>query len=121
MQTSDTSRLFHVGSGGTSFIGGATVISAGSYPSSVPQRAIWIEEFGQGRTVSGSTIVTIPNSGYSATPFVQVTGYDTSTRIQIVTLANVAATQFTVKSSATDLVGNSTTSFFWRTIGYRTL
>src|SRR5690242_799191 len=46
MVTSDTSRFFHVGSGGTSFIGGPTVISAGSYPGTVPQRFIWVEEWG---------------------------------------------------------------------------
>jgi len=122
MQTSDTSRLFGVGSGGTSFLGGPTVISAGSFPGfTVPQRSIWVEEWGEGKTNSGSTVVTFPNSGFSGKPFVQVTGIDTNSRIQIVTIASVTATQLTVKSSATDLLGGSTTSFFWRSVGTRTL
>ena len=121
MLTSDTSRFFGVGSAGTSFIGGAHVISAGSYPGTVPQRSIWVEEFGEGKTASGTTIVTIPNSGYSGQPYVFLTAYNTTTNIHMMTLSSVAATQFTVKSSATDLVGNSTTSFFWRSIGTRAL
>src|SRR6185436_16344531 len=71
MQTSDTSRLFGVGSGGTSFIGGPTVLSAGSFPGTVPQRHYWAEEFGEGKTAaSGTTTVGFPNSGYSGKPFV---------------------------------------------------
>jgi len=121
MQTSDTSRLFGVGSGGTSFLGGPTVISAGSFPGTVPQRAIWVEEFGQGKTVSGLTIVSFPNSGFSTTPFVQVTAYNTNIVAQIMTLTSVSATQFGVRSCATDLGGTSSTTFFWRAIGQRTL
>jgi hypothetical protein len=121
MQTSDTSRFFGVGSGGTSFIGGATVISAGSFPGSVPQRNIWVEEFGQGKTVSGSTIIAIPNSGYNGTPSVYLTPYNTNVVAQILWLTNVSATQFTVKSSATDLAATSSTTFFWRTVGTRLL
>src|SRR6266850_7433688 len=68
---SDTSNFFHVGSGGTAFIGGARAISAGSYPGGAPpQRYQWIEEFGEGRTLSGTTTVSFPNSGYSGMPFV---------------------------------------------------
>lgn len=122
MLTSDTSRLFHVGSAGTSFIGGPTVISVGSYPGlAPPQRFIWVEEFGDGKTVSGATQITIPNSGYSGNPFVFLTAFNTNVVAQIMTLAAVSPTQFTVRSSATDLVGNSTTTFFWRSIGTRTL
>lgn len=122
MFTSDTSRLFGVGSGGTSFIGGPGVISAGSYPGlAPPQRHIWVEEFGDGKTVSGSTIVSIPNSGYSGNPFVFVTAFNTNVVAQIMTLISVTPTQFTVRSSATDLVGNSNTTFFWRSIGTRVL
>ena len=121
MQTSDTSRLFHVGSAGTSFLGGPTVISAGSYPGAVPQRAIWVEEFGEGRTASGSTVISIPNSGYSGRPFVYLTAYDTSTNIQVVYLTAISATQFTVRSSGTNDLTNSSTSFEWRSVGTRTL
>lgn len=119
---SDSSRFFGVGSGGTTFIGGPTVISAGSYPGTVPQRAIWVEEFGEGKTISGTTIVSIPNSGYSGKPYVQLTAYDQAGSVaQIMYLTSVTATQFTVKSSATNLLGASSTSFFWRSIGSRTL
>src|SRR2546426_7884040 len=45
MVTSDTSRLFHVGSAGTMFLGGQTTISATSVPG---QRFYWATEFGQG-------------------------------------------------------------------------
>lgn len=121
MQTSDTSRLFGVGSGGTTFLGGPTAISAGSYPGTVPQRAIWVEEFGQGKTVSGLTTVSFPNSGFSTTPFVQITAYNTNIVAQIMTLTSVSATQFGVRSCATDLGGTSSTTFFWRAIGQRTL
>ena len=121
MQTSDTSRLFGVGSGGTVFIGGATTISAGSYPGTVPQRHHWVEEFGEGKTSVGNLIVSIPNSGYSGRPYVTLTAYDTTTNMQSVWLTNVAATQFTVKSSSSNLLGNSSTSFFWRSVGTRAL
>lgn len=120
-ETSDTSRLFHVGSGGTSYIGGATVISAGSFPGSQPQRHVWVEEFGEGLTASGSTIITIPNSGYSGRPFIQVTAYNPNIVAQIMTISNVATAQFTVRSCATDLLGNSSVSFFWRSVGSRVL
>jgi hypothetical protein len=122
MQTSDTSRLFGVGSGGTSFLGGPTVISAGSYPGTVPQRALWVEEFGEGRTISGSTIISIPNSGYSGRPYVFLTAYDQAGAVaQIMYLTSVTGTQFTAKSSATNLLGASNTSFFWRSVGTRAL
>lgn len=79
MVTSDTSRIFHVGSTATSFLGGPAVISAGSYPGSVPQRHYWAMEFGKVLTLgaSASTDVTIPNSGFSGVPFVLVTNATT--------------------------------------------
>ncbi len=119
MQASDTSRFFHVGSGGTSFIGGPTVISAGSYPGTAPQRHYWAEEFGEGKTVSGTTNVGFPNSGYSGKPYVFVTAFNPGFTAQIVYLVAVSAAQFTVRSSATDLLANSNTSFFWRSVGTR--
>lgn len=122
MATSDSSRLFGVGSGGTVLYGGPTVLSAGSFPGTVPQRALWVEEFGEGRTVSGTTIVAIPNSGYSGKPYVFLTAYDQAGAVaQIMYLTSVTATQFTARSSATNLLGTSSTSFFWRSVGSRTL
>ena len=120
MVTSDTSRLFHVGSGGTSFVGGITVISAGSFPGAVPQRAIWVEEFGEGATKSATTVVTIPNSGYSGKPFVSLTAMPLTPLSHTIVLTGVTATTFTVGSFNTADT-SSAISFFWRSIGTRTL
>lgn len=121
--TSDTSQFFHVGSGGTAFIGGARVISAGSYPGAVPpQRYYWADEWGEGKTVSGITTVAFPNSGYSGKPFVVCTPCNTSSpNIQTIYIITMGAASFTVRSSATDNLMNSTTSFFWRSVGTRVL
>src|SRR5689334_10227962 len=45
MVTSDTSRLFHVGSAGTSYLGGQNDLSVGSSPVG-GQRFYWAIEFG---------------------------------------------------------------------------
>ena len=126
MHTSDTSRLFHVGSGGTSFIGGATAISAGSYPGgAAPQRSYWAMEFGEGRTISGSTTLTYPNSGFSAAPFVTLTPRITSLAADggaaIMWVSGAGATSFAANSRLTDGASNSTHSFYWHAIGLRTL
>lgn len=122
MQTSDTSQFFHVGSAGTSLIGGATVISAGSYPGNVPQRAYWAMEFGEGKTASGVVQVTYPNSGYSGRPFVQVTPkLTTETTACILWIDSVGATSFMVQSRLTNGATTSSHSFYWQSIGTRTL
>lgn len=123
MQTSDTSRLFHVGSGGTSYLGGARGISAGSFPGSTPQRHHWVEEFGIGYNGSNaSVLITIPNSGYSGAPYVQLTQTHPDVTGGICTLmaSNVGATSFIV-SAVQNSVYASTVSFFWRSIGTRVL
>lgn len=119
-QASDTSRLFGVGSGGTTFLGGPTVISAGSFPGTVPQRAIWVEEFGEGATKSSTTVVSLPNSGYSGKPYVFVTAYPASPLGHSIVLTSVTATQFTVGSFNTADTA-SAISFFWRSVGTRAL
>lgn len=128
MQASDTSQFFGVGSGGTSFIGGPTVISAGSFPGTVPQRAIWVEEWGMGQTkTSAATVVTIPNSGYSGVPHVMVCAALGDMQIGSETFGIVAvdatpsATQFYVRAYDATGAGLSGISFFWRSIGTRTL
>ena len=122
MQTSDTSRLFGVGSGGTSFLGGPTVISAGSFPGTVPQRAYWAMEFGEGKTTSGNGQVTFPNSGYSGRPFVVVTPkLTTETTSCILWIDSVGATSFMVQSRLTNGATTSSHSFNWMSIGTRTL
>ncbi len=71
---SDTSRLFHVGSGGTMYLGGANSISANSTPVG-GQRFQWVQDFGEVNTGSQAVVtVGFANSGYSggvmALPFV---------------------------------------------------
>ena len=121
MQTSDTSRLFHVGSGGTSFIGGATVISAGSYPGTVPQRSYWAMEFGEGKTVtSGATTITFPNSGFSAVPYIFLTPYPNAPTGHTLVVSTRQEASFAAISHNTGATA-STISFFWQAIGTRTL
>lgn len=123
--TSDSSQFFHVGSGGTAFIGGARVISAGSYPgTSPPQRSQWVMEFGEGRTDSGITSVNFPNSGYSGKPVVTVTPILTSIIGEggaIMWVRGVSNTGFIVDSRLTNGATASTHSFCWISIGTRTL
>ena len=80
MQTSDTSRLFHVGSGGTSFIGGATALLAGTYPGAVPQRHYWAFEIDEVTTdtQTADNVVTFSNSGYSGVPYIILTSRTTA-------------------------------------------
>lgn len=70
MLTSDTSKLFAVGSGGTVFIGGSQVISVGTNADTAGGRHNWVEYFGAGMTDSGGNIsVTFPDSGFSGIPY----------------------------------------------------
>lgn len=120
MLTSDTSRLFGVGSGGTSFIGGPTVISAGSYPGGAPpQRFYWAMEFGIGQTKSGLTNITYPST-YSGAPFVLAIA-DENIRAEIMTIDGRTGTSFNIRSSHTDGAGNSNATFCWLSIGTRVL
>lgn len=127
MVTSDTSRLFGAGSGGTVMLGagpGALSIGSGVV---FPQRHYWVEEVGKGVTnASGTTTITFPNSGYSGAPFVQVTtiseGGAGARTDQIATLTHPTATEVTVYIVlASTSVGLSTVSFFWRSLGTRCL
>lgn len=123
MWTSDTSRLFHVGSGGTAFIGGSAVISAASFPGSVPQRSVWVEEWGEGKTASsGITTVSFPNSGFSDTPLVVATPVPSSIlqSASFVVLGSIGATTFAAASYNTAGTQSSVT-FTWRAIGRRAL
>lgn len=130
MVASDTSRLFGVGSGGTVLLGaGPGALSIGSVTAHVsfPQRTYWVEEIGLGVTGSDAAVtVTFPNSGFSGTPFTQLTN-------QIIAGGNPAllsvkseenATTFTVYSK-TDGSGSGASvtgsRFFWRSAGTRVL
>jgi len=123
MVASDTSRLFGVGSGGTSFYGGPTVISAGSFPGAVPQRHYWAMEFGEGRQLtSGGTSITFPNSGFSGKPFVQLTASrqtSGSGDFAIAVLDNLTATSMSVVVIDDAGAGLSNASFFWQSTGTR--
>src|SRR5437660_7085658 len=75
---SDTSRLFHVGSGGTMYLGDARALSVGSVPVG-GQRFYWATEFGIAQTAAnGHLTVAYGNSGYSGNPFVMVAVQDTA-------------------------------------------
>lgn len=128
MQTSDTSRLFHVGSGGTSLIGGPGVVSIASYPGgAAPQRHYWVEEVGASRTdSSGSTVVTFPNSGFSGVPYSFLQQYMASIGLETgsggIRVETYSATAMTIVARTnTAAVDTSGVSFFWRSIGTRAL
>lgn len=123
MMTSDTSRLFGVGSGGTVFLGGPTVLSLGTFPGSNPQRSYWAEEFGQAVFSSGSTLVTIPNSGFSGMPYFNVTLV-----VPVIGLSAFAqvtavdASSFVISVLGTSGVfSTSTATVHWSSRGTRTL
>lgn len=122
MLTSDTSRLFGVGSGGTVLLGGPTAMLGGEYPGTVPQRHYWAEEWGAGTTGStGSVTITFPRSGFSGLPNVQVTlatpvtGIDASLQIHTVDGASVIVSAIGSGSFLSDQ------NFFWRSLGSRVL
>lgn len=120
MMTSDTSQLFGVGSAGTVLFGGATVISAGSFPGTLPQRYQWAMEFGRDITGSnGSVIVSFPNSGYSGVPFVYVTP-----EANFPTFASAVLntpTQFHLVGWNLSGVLAASRAFHWMSIGTRVL
>lgn len=124
MITSDTSRFFGVGSGGTVFIGGPGVVSIGSFPGgSTPQRHIWMEEIGIALASDGSVAITIPNSGYSGLPFIWASLYTTTNpppTDRNITVIAATASSFSVQ--VTDSVGGyATHAFVWRSLGTRVL
>lgn len=124
MFTSDTSCLFGVGSGGTSFIGGPTVISAGSFPGGLPQRHYWATEFGIAIIPSGSvgTTISFPNSGYSGSPYVLITPFQNITSyLTMPFVDSVAATNFTARTQDGLVAKVGGNQFTWLSIGSRVL
>jgi hypothetical protein len=122
MQTSDTSRLFHVGSAGTSLIGGATALLVGEYPDSPPQRHYWAMESGEGRTNSGATTVNYPSafSGVARVVLVpRITSLVADGGAAIMWVSSAGAGSFQANSRLTNGVTNSTHSFYWLSIGTR--
>lgn len=118
---SDTSRLFATPSNGTVFIGGPTVISAGSFPGGLPQRAIWVEDFGLADSALGNgQTITFPHSGYSGVPFVTVSAWTDNVNATpfYVTMRALSATAVTVagrKTADGTIVSNWT--IMWRSVG----
>lgn len=122
MQTSDTSRLFHVGSGGTAFIGGPTVLSIGSFPGTTPQRQYWAAEVGEAITnISGNAGINFANSGFSIVPFVLLTARDLGALGLNVNYFSGNAQTMTVKSYTAAGASASSVSFYWCAIGTRAL
>ena len=82
MVTSDTSRLFAVGSVSTVLLGTPTVLLMGSQtPIAPPQRAHWLAEAQfelMGLDDTSGQAVTFPNSGFSGIPIVMVSANSTS-------------------------------------------
>lgn len=124
MMTSDTSRLFGVGSGGTVFLGGSQSLSVGTNADTAGGRSHWVEEFGEGITGAlGSVAVTFPNSGFSGRPYLSVTPFGPGVNPFVPVVEAASATAFTVvtySDTATPTVA-SNASFFWRSIGTRAL
>jgi hypothetical protein len=79
MLTSDTTRLFGVGSEGTAFLGGAMGLSIGSFaPLTFPQRSHLVAEMGIASPDGASRfVVTFPNSGFSERPFIFLQSFAT--------------------------------------------
>lgn len=126
MLTSDTSRLFGVGSVATSLIGGPTVISHGSYPGGAPpQRYYWATEMGTAAAiwVSGdhfSDTVTFPNSGFSGAPFTLVSvGPGSGSTGATILAASVNKTTLIVHSLKT--INDVQVNYTWMSIGTRAL
>lgn len=123
--TSDTSRLFHVGSAGTMLLGGQNVISAGSSPVG-GQTFAWFEEFGAVlRSAATTDIVSIPHSGYSGIPFIYLTYQDSLSQAACAAAVDpryVAKTQFGVYTFVTNTgTLSSSGTVYWRSLGTRVL
>lgn len=125
MVTSDTSRFFHVGSGGTMLLGGQSAILIGA---SVKQTSYWALETGQATLDSnGSATITIPNSGYSGAPTVTVGAQKLASapntyRPYAWVEGNPTATSFSVSCwDATSNSGASRANVFWMSLGTRAL
>jgi hypothetical protein len=124
--TSDTSRMFHVGSAGTMFIGGQNVISAGSQPQG-GQRFYWAQEFGVTGQLNGNTLntITFPNSGFSGIPFVVascLTTLDVTHLVTgaFVTITRISATGFDVALTAGNGNFANNVQVCWMSLGTRT-
>jgi hypothetical protein len=117
MIASDTSRLFGVGSGGTMLLGGSRMLSVGTdLGFTYPQRHYWAFEMGTSVTgSSGTTHVTIPNSGFSGVPFV----WSSTSNERTVYIEGKTPTQFVVTTSFNGAL--LLAPFDWFSVGTRVL
>lgn len=106
MLTSDTSRLFGVGSGGTVLLGDPNLLTLGTNNSwtAPPQRAYWASEASVVVTDPTGTATWIyPNSGYSGVPFLQGTAEQKGGAATLIVM-NIASKSATVATFyATDI------------------
>ncbi len=136
MVTSDTSRLFGVGSGGTVFLGSATALSMGTFGQnkvSPPQRAHWVQEgefLGRQTDLTGYATVTFPNSGYSGAPVVIIssaivsglwTPPDGNPVMAMLSAHSITKTEFVARSLTSNGVAVASVPFCWLSVGTRTL
>jgi hypothetical protein len=120
MVTSDTSRLFHVGSAGTSYVGGQNVIEGPGQPTG-GTRFYWAQEVGSATLVSGTTTISFPRSGFSSTPTVILSENPNFGSPLVVAMLNgVTGTQFGVLGHRTDTGALASFDFNWLAIGPRT-
>lgn len=130
MWTSDTSNFFHVGSGGTAFIGGAKAISHVSFPGfAPPQTVAWVEDSGAQLNSGGLETITF-NAAFNGVPHVTVSAESAglpSTRAIGLTITNLSATQAIVNpvliqtASVAQLTTASVFTLHWRSIGTVTI
>lgn len=124
--TSDTSRLFHAGSDGTMFLGGASSIQGG-YPPQGGQKFYYAQESGiENAGAAGLTTVTFPRSGFSGLPGVWLSAWsDGWAGVRgiraILNLDTVTPTGFTCfLESVPGFVGISNVTIYWMSLGTRT-
>jgi len=121
MVTSDTSRLFHVGSGGTMFLGGQAAISAGSSPVG-GQNFYWAHEFGAVLSSATTTTINFANSGFSGVPFTVISLVTSLTQGLAGHIAALTATSMSVRAFITNTGSNaSNVTIMYHSIGTRTL
>lgn len=120
--TSDTSRLFHVGSAGTMFLGGQNSLSAGSSPVG-GQRFYWAQEWDEVFITATPATITFQNSGFSGVPVVIISASTISAAVfPLPVITGRTATSFTIKAMDANLGGTSLSKFslMYISIGTRT-
>lgn len=124
MVSSDHSTLFHVGSGGTMWLGSANGISAVSDPVG-GQRYIWAEDFGEANVSNDAAPVTVnfPGGSFNGVPILTTSMFTTNGGVVVVPMiTSISASGFVLR--AWDTFGNSFVSnvtVLWHSIGTRTL